>query len=1225
MATAVVGCDTQDESTTVPPADALGRAGSSVQILESSTDTPIAIPDNKATGIVSTISVAQSGEVASVEVTVDISHPWRGDIRLRLQCPDGTMTTLKEPGFDSGDDIRATYTVAACNGREAAGLWKLIVSDHGRFDVGTLNNWSLAASLQSWSEVLSSSDTPISIPDNNPVGVTSVIESRNPGSVTDAQVQVDISHTYRGDVQIELECPSGARVTLKKTANDSADNIRETYAVTACSGHPAAGQWKLIVSDRARRDTGRLNDWTLRLKVLGGNEPPVAVTSDDMSVSSGDAFEVLGDRSYDPEGQPITYTWKQTFGPAIEYSNDPAYLIEAVAPEVEEKTVLSFELIVNDGQLDSEAVSVNITVMPRTTDWSHVAPSLDTPLDIPDAESAGIESTIVPGIAGTLSNLQAQIDIIHPNVGNLTMDVICPNGTVVRVHDRQLEGTAGLSASYSLRACDGLVARSQDQWTLRVVDHVSGDAGLIRGWHLSMDVHGEENRAPVARVTHPQISIHVTPSGLNLDANARSYDPDGDSYTCLWTQISGPNVEIYNPTNCQTAADIRHFAQDTDLQLQLVINDGRLDSLPAIMDVHVDHANSKTLVFDWTDGLAIPDNNTSGITLDARFYETGDIVGARLISDIDHDNLGALQLKVFNPFTNSWVLLHDRTNAGTADLKQTFDVTALYTGVAYPNVTYQINVNDNDAAVDHGYLNSLRLELDVLGASWPPQVRAGRDRDIPEGTTITLDGMGTTDEDWGDVHVGLAYAWTQVAGPSVQLEGANTPYPTFTAPQVDETTVFEFQLVVSDSYCSGDPDTVQIAVYDTPATCGNRLCDAGEGAYNCADCRKDLLLVVESALLPSIQGSLDTYLNDLEDEGLFGEVTTFDTGTVDNLRDLLAEALSTRDISGAMLIGNLPTAWFEDLHSMAPESEFPGDVYFMDLDADYWVDADNNGRIETSDEASEAFHADIFTSRLSGTPDRINAYFARLHQYRMYGALTETSAYLFFDDDFAHAADGGTNKFGLDRLYNNVEVMYETDLTTKAEYLDRLTGQGAEFVYQTIHSSPQALSIIGTGGGTIRFDEIAGYNFKASFLMMNDCSALRYTEDNLGMAYTMNTGYGLNAIGSSRVWYGIYDTEFQDSLVQGVGWGEAYRRWVNYPQNMSVYNLGTVVTGDPANVVHGNAPMRTLRASQSVVPALSQEDLAQILRRNVEFARTLKHESFEAYRARNPQFFSVTE
>ena len=79
---------------------------------------------------------------------------------------------------------------------------------------------------------------------------------------SDLQVYVDIKHTYRGDLQIDLIAPDGTAYRLKSTSSDSGDNVLATYTVNA-SSEVANGTWRLQVRDLYSADTGYIDLWRL--------------------------------------------------------------------------------------------------------------------------------------------------------------------------------------------------------------------------------------------------------------------------------------------------------------------------------------------------------------------------------------------------------------------------------------------------------------------------------------------------------------------------------------------------------------------------------------------------------------------------------------------------------------------------------------------------------------------------------------------------------------------------------------------------------------------------------------------------------------------------------------------------------------------------------------------------------------------------------------------------
>ncbi|MFD7610820.1 M4 family metallopeptidase [Streptomyces sp. NPDC059828] len=77
------------------------------------------------------------------------------------------------------------------------------------------------------------------------------------------KVDVDIVHTWRGDLVIDLVAPDGSTYRLKNSSgSDSADNVVATYTVNA-SSEVANGTWGLKVQDVARYDTGYINNFKL--------------------------------------------------------------------------------------------------------------------------------------------------------------------------------------------------------------------------------------------------------------------------------------------------------------------------------------------------------------------------------------------------------------------------------------------------------------------------------------------------------------------------------------------------------------------------------------------------------------------------------------------------------------------------------------------------------------------------------------------------------------------------------------------------------------------------------------------------------------------------------------------------------------------------------------------------------------------------------------------------
>ncbi|MDF6022039.1 M28 family metallopeptidase [Streptomyces sp. JH34] len=104
----------------------------------------------------------------------------------------------------------------------------------------------------------------VAVPDNGAAVTSSVAVTGRTGNAPSAlQVGVDIKHTYRGDLVVDLLAPDGTAYRLKNSSSsDSADNVIATYTVNA-SSETANGTWKLQVRDVAAQDTGYVDSWQL--------------------------------------------------------------------------------------------------------------------------------------------------------------------------------------------------------------------------------------------------------------------------------------------------------------------------------------------------------------------------------------------------------------------------------------------------------------------------------------------------------------------------------------------------------------------------------------------------------------------------------------------------------------------------------------------------------------------------------------------------------------------------------------------------------------------------------------------------------------------------------------------------------------------------------------------------------------------------------------------------
>lgn len=126
-------------------------------------------------------------------------------------------------------------------------------------------------------------------------------------------------------------------------------------------------------------------------------------------------------------------------------------------------------------------------------------------------------------------------------------------------------------------------------------------------------------------------------------------------------------------------------------------------------------------------------------------------------------------------------------------------------------MTFDLTVSDGRAMV--GPFTQTVL---VKNSNRPPVASVPAVIEVTEGQIVNVVGTGTDPE--GDA---LTYEWSQVDGPMVSLDSADTDTVGFVAPMVDADTSLTLQLVVHDGELASAPAQVQVVVKNGASTTNN--------------------------------------------------------------------------------------------------------------------------------------------------------------------------------------------------------------------------------------------------------------------------------------------------------------------------------------------------------------------------------------------------------------------
>lgn len=307
-----------------------------------------------------------------------------------------------------------------------------------------------------------------------------------------------------------------------------------------------------------------------------------------------------------------------------------------------------------------------------------------------------------------------------------------------------------------------------------------------------------------------------------------------------------------------------------------------------------------------------------------------------------------------------------------------------------------------------------------------------------------------------------------------------------------------------------------------------------------------VLVLVNAGLYPAVEQSVAQYIRDLADEGFFATAYTVTGGSPAQLRAFIAG----RPRVGVLLVGALPTAWFEmdddfdDVHS-----EFPCDLYYMDLNGT-WHDPDGDGLFSEhpSNVEPEIWVGRLWTPTAGGNDAAlINDYFARNHLFRKGRFGVSDRALAYVDDDWS-----GFGDCALDMMLPAAGVEVITDpATTDGDRYKAEINQQRGWAQVCAHSSPGGHSFRVPGGGEwVPADYLRDVNPPdAYFYNLFACSNARFTQaDYMAGWYIFDKGggstcNGLAAVGSTKSGSMLLFENFYGAMAGGRNVGDGFLAW----------------------------------------------------------------------------------
>jgi subtilisin family serine protease/subtilisin-like proprotein convertase family protein len=218
-----------------------------------------------------------ANELANNEAKTSLTADKGNDLTFTFEVPAGASNlTFNSSGGRGDADLYINFAAAASSSNNVCKSEKnrstescsISSAQEGTYHVtlSAYSNFSGVSLVASYTEASTgtdsySNDTVSAISDHSTT--SSSIDVNDSGSSAVTSIDVDITHTYSGDLLLTLVSPSGAEQVLRSYTGSGTNDIKESYDVTGFASNERNGNWTLKVYDNGTADTGTLNAWTI--------------------------------------------------------------------------------------------------------------------------------------------------------------------------------------------------------------------------------------------------------------------------------------------------------------------------------------------------------------------------------------------------------------------------------------------------------------------------------------------------------------------------------------------------------------------------------------------------------------------------------------------------------------------------------------------------------------------------------------------------------------------------------------------------------------------------------------------------------------------------------------------------------------------------------------------------------------------------------------------------
>ncbi len=460
-----------EASTTAPAAQAIlpppqnSPDGGCQPLVYTSTNVPLAIPDNNAAGITSTLVISNAPTtISNVDVTgIVISHENASDLHAYLTSPEGTRIelwlsvcqaggnrwTVGTTGFTLSD-YAATTIGAVCppgqgtyhpsgaltplTGDNPNGTWSLNISDVGALDVGTLYGWGINLTTVPCAGTPTStpSPTPTNTPTRTPTNTatnTPIPGVTNTFSPTPTRTQTATATTTSTPTRTPSPVPTCGQVNIQSSNVPRPIPAQSTVTSTlVITNGPTIGSIEVTGINITHTDPGDLRVYLISaentrvelfLGVCAGNPWTSANTGFSLS---DNGFSAIG--SSCPPGQAI-YRPSGSLAPLVGEQSSGVWTLEIDDPGSPDNGTLNGWGLRINGSYCASPTPITPTLTPTITLTR--TPSL-TPTRTPTATAT---FTLTPVPCGQVNVQSNDVPKPIPALSTVTSTLVISNGPTI--------------------------------------------------------------------------------------------------------------------------------------------------------------------------------------------------------------------------------------------------------------------------------------------------------------------------------------------------------------------------------------------------------------------------------------------------------------------------------------------------------------------------------------------------------------------------------------------------------------------------------------------------------------------------------------------------------------------------------------------------------------------------------------------------------------------------